>query len=50
MVDLKIDLPENFFEGETIDGYYVSPEMKKIWAVEMDLLKEFVDVCKQYNL
>ncbi len=50
MVDLRIDLPDDFFKGETIGGYYVSPEMKKVWAVELDLLDKFVDVCKEYNL
>ena len=50
MVDLRINLPEHFLEGETRDGYYVSPEMKKVWAVELDLLNEFMRVCKKHNL
>lgn len=43
-------LPDNFLEGEERDGYYVSPEMKELWAVELDLLNEFIRVCKKHNL
>lgn len=50
MVGLKVDFPESFFEGETRNDYYVSPEMKKVWAVELDLLSELLRVCKKYDL
>ena len=50
MVDLKIQLPEKFFEEETRNGYLISSEMKKVWAVELDLLCELDRVCKKYNL
>ena len=50
MVDLKIELPDDFFKGEERCGYFVSSEMKKVWAVELDLLLEFNRVCKELNL
>lgn len=50
MADLKITLPEHFLESETRIGYYVAPEMKKIWAVELDLLNEFARVCAKHKL
>ncbi|MGN0436128.1 MAG: phosphorylcholine transferase LicD, partial [Wujia sp.] len=50
MVKLNIDLPEEFFEEEVRCGYTVTREMKKIWAVDLDLLAEFDRVCKKYNL
>ena len=50
MVQLNLQLPQHFLDGETRDGYYVSPEMKKVWAVELDLLNEFMRVCKKHNL
>lgn len=50
MVDLKLQFPEGFFDGETRCGYYISPEMKKVWAVELDLLSEFIRVCKKNSL
>ena len=50
MVDLKIKLPEGFLNEEVRDGYKVSHEMKKVWAVELDLLSEFQRVCKKHNI
>lgn len=50
MVDLKLELPKEFFEEEIRDGYLVSSEMKKVWAVELDLLNEFMRVCDKYNI
>lgn len=35
---------------EVRDGYRVSAEMKKVWAVELDLLQKFLDYCKLHNL
>lgn len=50
MVDLKITLPDHFLDEETRDGYFVSSDMKKVWAVELDLLAEFRRVCDKYGL
>ena len=50
MVPLKIELPEGFLEEEVRCGYTVSAKMKRIWAVEMDLLHELDRVCKKYGL
>lgn len=50
MVKLKLDLPENFLEEEVRDGYIVSTEVKKVWAVELDLLHELMRVCKKYQI
>jgi len=50
MVDLKLELPNEFFEEEIRDGYLVTSEMKKVWAVELDLLNEFMRVCKKHDI
>lgn len=50
MVQLKIDLPEKFYEDELRDGYLISSDMKKVWAVLFDLLNEFMQVCKKHNI
>ena len=36
-------------EPETRKGYYVSSEMKKVWAVELQLLKKLLEVCEKYH-
>lgn len=43
-------LQDSFFRAETRCGYYVSAKMKKVWAVELDLLQKFVEVCEKHNL
>ncbi len=50
MINLQLELPEGFLNGEERDGYYVDKEKKEIWAVELDLLNEFMRVCKKYGL
>ena len=43
-------LPENFYESEIRCGYEVTEKTKKVWAVELDLLEKFVEVCERNNL
>lgn len=50
MKGLQIELPENFFEEEIRCGYTISSEMKKVWAVQLDLLYTFDQVCKKNNI
>lgn len=50
MLPIKIELPDGFLDEEVRCGYTVSTEMKKLWAVELDLLVEFDRVCKKNNL
>ncbi len=37
-------------EPETRSGYYISVEMKKLWAVEMELLNKLLEVCNKHKL
>lgn len=37
-------------EEEYRDGYLVKAEMKKVWAVELDLLQRFIEHCRRHNL
>jgi lipopolysaccharide cholinephosphotransferase len=43
-------IPEDFFRGEEIDGFYVEPMMKRIWAAELKVLAEVDRICRKYNL
>ena len=50
MVDLKIQLPDGFLAEEVRCDYLVTHEMKKAWAVMLDLLAEFDRVCRKYDI
>jgi lipopolysaccharide cholinephosphotransferase len=50
MVDLKIQLPDDFFKEEVRCGYTITKDMKQLWAVQLDLLHELDRVCKLHNL
>ena len=50
MVDIKIKLPDSFFAEEERWGYVTPAAMKRVWAVELDLLCEFDRVCKKLGL
>lgn len=43
-------LPESFFEEEVRDGFLVTRERKKIWAIELDLLLKFDEICRKHDL
>ena len=49
-IPIKLKLPEHFLEPEIRCGYEVSAKLKKIWAVELDLLAEFDRVCKLHGI
>lgn len=31
-------------------GYTISPKMKKVWAIQTDMVRHLLDVCKRHNL
>ena len=37
-------------DKEVICGYEVSAQMKRIWAMELDMVEKFVAVCQEHNL
>ena len=37
-------------EKEIRDGYEVSADIKKVWAIEMELLKKLLEVCEKHHL
>lgn len=41
---------EDFFKEEIICDYKVTEKMKRVWAVQLDLLEKFMDVCDRNGL
>lgn len=47
---LNLCIDKSFLQDEVRDGHLVKKEMKKVWAVELDLLNEFGRVCSDLGL
>ena len=45
-----MELDNDFLKEEERCGFTVSAEMKKVWAVQLDLLERFQDVCRRHGL
>ncbi|MBQ8683111.1 MAG: LicD family protein [Clostridia bacterium] len=45
-----MELPNEFFLEEERCGYTVPASMKKVWAVQLDLLEQFRQVCDRHGL
>lgn len=41
---------ENFLEPEVRCGHEVTVEVKKLWKVQLDMLEEFMRICRKYDL
>lgn len=50
MLPIKLNIPKKFFKEELRDGYLVTEDVKKLWAIQLDLLNELIDVCKRNDL
>lgn len=42
--------PDNFFEDEVRDGFYISGMVKRAWAAQLVLLDEFRKFCYDYDI
>ena len=45
-----LNFPNNFFQGETRDDFYVEPMMKSVWAAELEVLAVIEQICNKYEL
>lgn len=43
-------LPKEFWKETISCNYKVSSDMKKVWAIELDLYREFARICEENNL
>lgn len=50
MVDLEIQLPEGYLNEEERDGFFVTSEVKELWAVLLDILIQIDNICKKHNI
>lgn len=45
-----MEFPQEYFEAEVRDNFYISAIMKKVWAAQLTILKDVADFCGQYHI
>lgn len=45
-----MEIKLEFIQGEEREGYYIQPLIKRIWAVQLDMLKKINAICKHYQI
>lgn len=50
VLPIELSISPDFFSEEVRCGYVVSTSVKELWAVELDLLAEFMRVCKKNGI
>lgn len=47
---IKLQIPNDFFNDEVRCEFMVEKRVKKVWAIQLDLLNEFIRVCDKHHL
>lgn len=47
---MSLFFDESFFKGEERLGFYIRPIMKRVWAVEMEILSIIAEICDRHNI
>lgn len=45
-----LQFEDSYFKGETRDGFYIEPMMKRCWAAQLEILSDIDAVCKKHNI
>lgn len=45
-----IEFSQDFFQGETRDGFYIEPMMKCAWAAQLEILQAVQQICEKHHL
>ncbi len=50
MIDIKLQIPQDFFKEEERSGFLVSSKIKEVWAIELDILAEIMRICREHDI
>lgn len=50
MIETKLKFAADFFDEEEKCGFFITRKRKEVWAIELDLLHEFDQVCRKHGL
>lgn len=49
-MNIKLEIPDDFYREEERCDYVINDKMKKVWAVQLDLLDQLKKICAKHNL
>lgn len=45
-----LEFRDDFFEQEIREGFYIDETMKRLWAVQLEILQVIAEICDRHNL
>lgn len=45
-----MNFPENYFDDEVREGFFIPSMMKRCWAAQLEVLSEIDKICQKYNI
>ncbi len=45
-----MDYPHKYFEDEVREGFYITGEIKRAWAAQIEVLSEVDKICRRHNI
>lgn len=45
-----VEFPQDYFDDEVRDGFYVNGLMKRCWAAQIEVLCDIASICDKYNI
>ena len=49
-MEINMNIPDGFLEGEIRNSFYVETMMKKTWAAQLKVLSVVDEICKKNNI
>ena len=46
----NLKIPNKFYSEEIRNGYKITSDMKRVWAVQLEILHEIIRICEEYGL
>lgn len=45
-----LNIPDNYYDAEIRNGFYIESKMKRAWAAQIEVLEEIRRICQNHNI
>lgn len=45
-----LNIPDNYYDAETRNGFYIESKMKRAWAAQIEVLEEIRRICEKHDI